>query len=55
MVLYFTDWEAVLHVEILHGAAGSVVAVLQHLFPVALVGVAAALPPFFGDYMAESC
>jgi hypothetical protein len=37
LLLYFTDWEAVLHVEILFGAGGGALAVLQHVFPAALV------------------
>jgi hypothetical protein len=52
-LLYFILWEAVHHVDVLFGAGGGALAVLQHVFPVALVGVAAGLAgggspaPFF--------
>ena len=56
MVLYFTDLEAVLHVEILSCAGGDLVVVFQHLFQVTLVDgwrslpVAAVPPLFYGDF-----
>ena len=46
-LLYFTLWEAVHHVDVLFGAGGGALAVLQHVFPFALVGVAATPPRFF--------
>ena len=60
-LLYFTLWEAVHHVEIFFRAGGGALAVLQHVFPVALVGVAARsagdggpAPFFCADCIAES-
>ena len=52
-LLYFTLWEAVHHVDVLFGAGGGALAVLQHVFPFTLVGVVAGLAgddgpaPFF--------
>ena len=59
-MLYFTDWEAVIHVEVLPGSGGGLVVVFQHLFPVALVDWVAGLAggggsaTFFRGFLAES-
>ena len=60
-LLYYTLWEAVHHVDVLFRAGGGALAVLQHVFPVALVCVAAGLagsggPALFfcADCIAES-
>ena len=60
MVAVFHALEAVHHVEILFGAGGVALAVLQYVFPFALVGLTTGLaggggpPSFCGDYMSAS-
>ena len=56
-MLYFILWEAVHHVDVLFRAGGGALAVLQHVFPFALVGLAAGFagggapaPVFHGSF-----